>query len=470
MSSITATQPERPITNPELPISGPQASAQAAGEMAALAGPVIAAQAAAASSAAVSPLIGTVSVQAAAQVTPEQDSVAEVPQDLKYLSAEKMFRAVMLRKLNLIIEQLEGLEGAARARIEAEAGEGEGEGEVEGEVEGEGSEDIDQSKLMRLCGQMVSSLSVLSKNATAIAKTLEDIHNLQNHYHLLKKLVGTNVSEHDLPQILREQAFLEEFNVPHSHITNTPRGNKNRTSTSKSKSKKVKSVVSSGGGGGGGGGGGAAKPCAQELPPQSAPDFNDFVNQVFNGVQEADQKVTIHQRVRRWYKSGLTAEDVRSWNGYEVATREEIEQQMKMHTFPGLARVLTNRTIINQFVSRPDSDSPFIIAGFQATAEADFQFGKIQFGIDRKGCIYHMQFVELNNLELKEFVNGGQIKLSAARKGKKGPVQKKNDDGAVFTYVGTIETQESEDGENAILLTFPNNSNAPHLLKLFPLS
>ena len=464
MSSITATQPERPITNPELPISGPQASAQAAGEMAALAGPVIAAQAAAASSAAVSPLIGTVSVQAAAQVTPEQDSVAEVSQDPKYLSAEKMFRAVMLRKLNLVIEQLEGLGEAARARarIEAEAGEGEAEAGA-----GAGSEDIDKSILMRFCGQMVSSLSVLSKNATAIAKTLEDIHNLQNHYHLLKKLVGTNVSEHDLPQILREQAFLEEFNVPHSHITNTPRGNKNRTSTSKSKSKKVKSVVSSGGGGGGGG---AAKPCAQELPPQSAPDFNDFVNQVFNGVQEADQKVTIHQRVRRWYKSGLTAEDVRSWNGYEVATREEIEQQMKMHTFPGLARVLTNRTIINQFVSRPDSDSPFIIAGFQATAEADFQFGKIQFGIDRKGCIYHMQFVELNNLELKEFVNGGQIKLSAARKGKKGPVQKKNDDGAVFTYVGTIETQESEDGENAILLTFPNNSNAPHLLKLFPLS
>ena len=463
MSSITSTQPQGQTTNPQTASPGPQAPAQAAGGLSPIAGPIVAAQAAA-SSAAVTAVMGPVSLPLA-EATPQQDSVAVVPQDPKDFSAEEMFRVAMVKKLNKVLILLEGLPGEA-ALAEAEEASAEA-------ASAEAFEGLGTPNIMRAIKQMTNRLSATQKSMAAINETLEDIANLEKHYHLLKKLVGTNVTEDNIGQLLREEDFLREFDVVStSNKKNVPKGKKSGSTSRGGKSKTIgKNFVSGGdGGGGGGGGGGAAKTSAQERQPQIEPDFNGFVNQVFNGAEKLDQKVTIHQRVRRWYKSGLTPQQVQSWSGYEGVTIEKIEEQMSMHTFPGLARVFTNYTIIKEFVSRPESDSPFIIAGFQATPESDFLFGKIQFGIDKKkGLIYHMQFVELEDLELQKFVDGGQIRPPAAKKGKKSSVQKKENDGEVFTYVGAIETQASENGENAILLRFPNNTNAPHLLKLFSL-
>ena len=415
----------------------------------------------------VAQLIETPPLPATAEACDEKASV----QDPSTYTAEQLFERVITGKYKRVIEEL-------RRLLQYEARERKREKPIQtAEEEVAPAEMLDPWERLAAAEQEVKKCNAEVKKIEAevkeeaeyverlknVARLEEDIANLKEHYHLLKNLVATNVTEDDLWQRLREEAFLEEFDVTPSHKTKARGGKKKPSTFKKGKSQRiVKNDVSESGG--------AAKPSDQKLSPQSKPDFNGFVNQVFNGMQEPDQQVTIHPRVRRWYKSGLTAEHVRFWKGYEGATIEQIEKQMKRHTFPGLARVLTNRTIINQFVSRPDSDSPFIIAGFQATPESDFLFGKIQFGINRKECIYHMQFVELEDLELKKFVDGGQIKLSAARKGKKDPVQNKDDDGAVFTYVGTIKTQASPNGENAILLTFPNNPNAPHLLKLFSLT
>ncbi len=419
----------------------------------------------------VAQLIETPPLPATAEVTPENDS----GQDPSTYTAEQLFERVITDKYKKIIQELQSMLEYRKKQQRTE------EKRIETpEEELEPAEVLDPLKRLAAAEQEVKKRQAELKRAQAEAKEEgefiarlknvdrleEEVKNLHNHYHFLQNLVGTNVTKDDLEQRLREEAFLEEYGISRVHIGNAPGGKKKKGG----KSKKIeKRGVSSGEGGGGGGGGGAAKTSAQEQQPQREPDFYGFVNKVFNGRQEPDQQVTIHPRVRRWYKSGITPQQVQSWKGYEGATIEQIEKQMKRHTFPGLARVLTNRIIINQFVSRADSDSPFIIAGFQATAESDFQFGKIQFGID-KGCIYHMQFVELEDLELKKFVDGGQIKRPAAKKDKKGPVQKKDDDRAVFTYVGAIETQASENGENAFLLRFPNNPNAPHLLKLFSLT
>ncbi len=414
--------------------------------------------AAAASSSVSATMIGTVSAGNGAAI-----STAQPRTDRSSCSSEELFRTAMLKKLDTVIKLTEALSDFCMTPSLAES-------------------KRNSANVVGMIESITKRLKNVSRNTSLMVQTLEDIGNLEGHYRTFKSLLnntsnpsvatflGIGRQEGDEAQMVRELAFLAEFeslSSEHSTAVIEKTGGGKKSSNQKSKKPiskknrvlKAPKMMEEGGA--------SVQIAVQQLPVRED-EFKVFVNSVFSGTHPQDIEVSIAQRVRRWHNPNLTHKDVQDWKGYKTASSEQIMTQMKYHTFPGLVQVLRHSVLIEKFVKWSDSTSPFIVVGFQNTSESAFQFGKIQFGLDQIGQhklnVMHMQFVELDDLKMKEFIEGGKDKTASMQKKTS---SKKDLDVEVFKYVGNIEATIGEDGENSILLQFPNNPNAPYSLRLF---